>query len=402
MTPVAGSGRLARSTGELDPPSAYVAGYAKARAVDQEAADNYIRHTTIGDPELDPVMEELSSMNPGKLHGFIRSGIEQDEGGLRAAPQRLRDFFRHVDEEPPWLDRASFHPGRLAFYRNVADTVTAFLCGVLVEGFTTLIRKSFVATGRVQYEPTQRRQKQNIRQLVDIFLPGGLERDGDGWRLSARIRFIHARVRNLLERHDDWDAEAWGVPLSSAHMGFAISVFSAGLLEYSARMGAVYSDEEQKSVLAVWRYTGHVMGIPHSILFADAEEALAIRRIAHMCEPPLDADSATMVKAWLSSAAPTAGITEPNEARAVTKLVYSVSRALVGNAVADQLEIPKTGAVGTLFLYRLNQTIKKVVKNSKATRLENFSTLLSASAYDFGGMSYDMPDRVKHGESRPW
>ena len=31
-------------------PSAYSEGYAKARLHDPEAADNYIRHTTIGDP----------------------------------------------------------------------------------------------------------------------------------------------------------------------------------------------------------------------------------------------------------------------------------------------------------------------------------------------------------------
>ena len=59
------------------PPQAYAEGYAKARLHDEAAADNYIRHTTIGDPELDPMMEELaSSMEPGDLHRFIGAGIE--------------------------------------------------------------------------------------------------------------------------------------------------------------------------------------------------------------------------------------------------------------------------------------------------------------------------------------
>ena len=68
-------------------PSAYVDGYAKARAVDREAADNYILHTTIGDPELDPVMAELAELPPADMHRFIRAGIEQnDEATLRRAP----------------------------------------------------------------------------------------------------------------------------------------------------------------------------------------------------------------------------------------------------------------------------------------------------------------------------
>ena len=43
-------------------PSAYTDGCEKARLYDQAAADNYIKHTTIGDPELDPILEELSSI----------------------------------------------------------------------------------------------------------------------------------------------------------------------------------------------------------------------------------------------------------------------------------------------------------------------------------------------------
>ena len=52
-------------------PSAYTEGHAKARLYDQAAADNYIKHTTIGDPMLDPIMEELSSLSPAVLHHFI-------------------------------------------------------------------------------------------------------------------------------------------------------------------------------------------------------------------------------------------------------------------------------------------------------------------------------------------
>ena len=108
-------------------PQAYTEGYAKARLYDEAAADNYIRHTTIGDPELDPMMEELaSSMEPGELHRFIGAGIEQRDEVLREAPQALRDFFNNL-EDPPWLPRgprrhrgahrsrmgrAPFQPGR--------------------------------------------------------------------------------------------------------------------------------------------------------------------------------------------------------------------------------------------------------------------------------------------------
>ena len=130
-------------------PSAYSEGYAKTRLHDQAAADNYIRHTTIGDPVLDPIMEELSSLSPAVLHHFIWAGIEQQDEVLRKAPQSLRDFFESLDEPPPWLDYDAFRPGVRAFHANVDLMLVAFVTGVLVEGFSTLIAKSFSITGRV-------------------------------------------------------------------------------------------------------------------------------------------------------------------------------------------------------------------------------------------------------------
>ena len=41
-------------------PSAYSAGLPRGRAVDAALADSYVAHTSVGDPQLDPVMEELS------------------------------------------------------------------------------------------------------------------------------------------------------------------------------------------------------------------------------------------------------------------------------------------------------------------------------------------------------
>ena len=212
-------------------PSAYTEGCAKARRYDQAAADNYIKHTTIGDPELDPIMEELSSLQPADLHRFIKAGIEQQDEVLRKAPQVLRDFFETREEPPPWLDYDAFRPGIRAFHANVDLMLVAFVTGVLVEGFSTLIAKSFVITGRVS--STKRRLQQNNRHMMDIFFPGGLYRENDGWKLSTRIRFIHARIRCLLAKSEDWNHEAWGTPVSAAHLGFAISVFSNRLTSVS-------------------------------------------------------------------------------------------------------------------------------------------------------------------------
>lgn len=383
----------------LQPRTAYTEGYAKARHVDEALADNYIRHTTVGDVELDPVMEELSSMNPGHLHRFIAAGIEQHVEVLRDAPKSLRDFFANL-EDPPWLDREAFRPGIRAFHANVDLMLVAFVTGVLVEGFSTLIAKSFYTTGRVG--STKRRLQQNNRQLLEIFFPHGLDRDGDGWKLSTRVRFVHARVRNLLAISDDWAHEAWGTPVSAAHLGFAISVFSRLLLEYSARLGAKFTREEYDSVMAVWRYAGHVMGIPEAILYTDRASAERMYRIARLCEPEPDSDSAAMANMLIDAIPGIADIQDMVEQTKVAILARRLSRALIGNQLADHFRYPKTRTFGTLFLFRMKQRLQRMLTSDQLIRSGNFTQLIKISVYDEGGVSYKMPDHVHSSKQSDW
>ena len=385
----------------LSMPSAYVPQYVDARKHDAKGVDNYIRHTVLGDPELDPIMEELTaSVSPEDLHRFIRAGIEGEGDDLRKAPQSLRDFFDKVEVPPPWLDYDAFHAGVRSFNVNVDLMLAAFVAGVLVEGFATLIAKSFNITGRVA--TTTRRLQQNNRHLMEIFFPDGLQRDNDGWKLSVRIRFVHARVRCLLAHSEQWDHEAWGTPLSAANLGFAISVFSKRLLDHAALVGAEFTEEEKTSVIDVWRYAGYLMGIPETILYRNREEAEAIYQIAHLCEPPPDADSVHMANTLIQSIPEVAGIEKPSERKKTTTLAYRISRALIGNDLADQFEYPKSSTWGTLFVFRLKQHIQRRLQGSQLVRLHNFTQLLQISMYDRGGVSYRMPDNVLQSKSHDW
>ncbi len=384
-------------------PSAYVEGYEnKARPHDQELADLYIRHTTIGDPVLDPIMEEISSLPAYDLHAFIEAGIEQHDGVLRDAPQPLRDFFWNF-EEPAWLDHEAFRPGIRCFNVNVDLMLVAFVTGVLVEGFSTLIAKSFNKTGRTAATP--RRLMQNNRQLMEIFYPGGLLRNGDGWKLSTRVRFVHARIRSLLAKSGDWDFEAWGAPLSAANLGLAISIFSMQLLRYSKLVGTSFSIEEQESVLAVWRYAGYLMGIPETILYTDGADAERKHDIAYMCEPPPSADSVDMANALIRAIAPVAGVTDPKEQEDLTDLAYRLSTALIGQELAGQFGYPKHSRLTTmltLYIFRTKQRLLRFLHSKQIVKSQNFSQLLKISVYDEGGISYRMPDRVKASESSKW
>ena len=97
---------------------------------------------------------------------------------------------------------------------------------------------------------------------------------------------IHAQIRKLLAESGEWDAAAYGIPLSSAHLGFASALFSAITVRDVIRLGAKVNVEERASFVQIWRCSAWLMGIPDEVLFRDEEEGLEITRIAAACDPP--------------------------------------------------------------------------------------------------------------------
>ena len=388
-------------------PTDYELGYEQARAVAPDIAANYIAHTHIGDPLGEEMTEDLAEFGSRESMRLIETAMNREgDEALRDSPASLRKFFREAESPPEWLEYSAFAPGVRMFHRNSQVVLAAFVAGVLIEGFTTNIAKSFFITGRVRDQGV-RRLGQNNRHMMEIFLPGGLYRDGDGWKLSVRIRIVHARLRHLLRNSEDWDAEAWGAPISAAHLGYAISSFSARLLKHMKTLGADYNDEEYNSFMAVWRYSGYLMGIPETILFHDADEALKLYDVGQMCEPDSPTESVVMAHSLVNSAPLIAGITDPEDRRRLAKYVYRIARSLIGMEAAESLMFPPLSSFGVVGWFRLQQRYGHILgKLSPGRRQDSnfarFTGLLDTSLFDEDGIRYTLPDHVYAEESTKW
>ena len=388
-------------------PTDYQLGYEKARAVAPDIAANYIAHTHIGDPLGEEMTEDLAEVGSRESMRLIEAAMNRKgDEALRDAPASLRKFFREAETPPEWLDYSAFAPSVRMFHRNSQVVLAAFVAGVLIEGFTTNIAKSFFITGRVRDQGV-RRLGQNNRHMMEIFLPGGLYRDGDGWKLSVRIRIVHARLRHLLRNSEDWDTEAWGAPISAAHLGYAISSFSARLLKHMKTLGAEYNDEEYDSFMAVWRYSGYLMGIPETILFHDGDEALRLYEVGQMCEPDSPIESVVVAHSLVNSAPLIAGVTNPEDRRRLAKYVYRISRGLIGNEAADSLQYPPLSSFGAVWWFRLQQRYGHILSKLSPGRRQDsnfarFTSLLDTSLFDEEGIRYTLPDHVYAEESAKW
>ena len=386
-------------------PTAYTDGYARGQAVEPDRSTNFVAHTTIGDPLADAMVAELDSLGSDESARLIELGMHDREGdALRDAPESVKEFFAHCAEPPEWLDLTSFLPGCRMFHRNTRLVLAGMVGGVLVEGFSTNIAQSFFLTGRLRDQGV-RRLKQNNRHMLEIFMPGGMERHADGWTHSVRVRLVHARIRQLLGRSGEWDVEELGTPISAAHVGFAIAAFSARLLKHLKSLGASFDEEERRSFMAVWRYSGYLMGIPETILFEDEQEALEIFRIGRICEPPPSLESVVLASSLINSAPLFAGLTESNERQKLAGYIAQISRALIGDELAEELMYPEGSSFGTLWKFRMLNRIEALMGRlnpRRATDTANLMTILDVSMFDREGISYRLPDHVYAERSSKW
>ena len=328
-------------------PSAYQAGYEKAAALNPDLAAKYIEHTVVDDPVADAVVEALMPLESRDSNRFINAGMEQDAKVLAGAPRVLRDFFDSLDGPPAWFDRHAVLPGRSAFHEHLDLFIIGFVV-VILQNFNSLMSKVFFMTGQVTTQQGLRRIRDNIRYLTEtLMLPGGLDRQGEGWKFSVHVRLVHARIRRQLRTSGQWDEAVHGVPISAANLALTSANFSASLIRDVERLGANLNPDARAGLMQIWRYASWLIGTPEALLFDGSEaETTELSRIGHLCEPPPDKVSAVITNATVRLLPEVAKLTDPAAKRAMVEHGYRVSRALLGDELADQFEFPRQPTAG--------------------------------------------------------
>ncbi len=359
----------------------------------------------MGDPLADAVVEDLSALAPGEVHAILARALDDPGAALPGVPESLREFVAEANNVPDWYDRGLARAASRAFLRNSDIVLSALVGGSIVEGFATLISKSFRIRGRVMSMGV-RRLKANGMQLVEQYLPGGMEPGGDGWRLTLRVRLVHAQSRLLLVGSEEWDQGRYGTPISAAHVLLAGAAFSGRLMRHVAALGGDFTQREREAYVHVWRYTGLLMGIPEEVIFHDEASALRIFRVGAICEPPADYDAIIMANSIVNSAPVIIGVDEPAERRRMARVVTQASRELIGDELADTFLFPtrrRKVIPWMRFKNRSRRILRRTLPWSAGKRdLARFKYLIDFASFDKLEHSYKLPTALHDEESAEW
>jgi len=268
--------------GQIDPAEATLVARLEdlPRSVDRDLARRMRRGLWESDPLADDVVAEFSELRRGAGWQMLDRALAHGLRRVPEVPAALRAMLEPILEPPAWVNWELFEAGRVAHWRAGPAVAVG---GALSLGYgypIPRIAKVLLGTGRID-RAAGRRMLETGQWILAATAPGNMrpDRPGSGIAASVRVRLVHAYVRRHMLAQDDWDLLADGMPLNATDTAATLSIaFFALHVQSVQKLGIRYSPSEMEAMAHMWRWIGHVMGIPHDL------QPLSHERAAHMQE----------------------------------------------------------------------------------------------------------------------
>lgn len=362
---------------------------AAARRVHGNAVDQYVEHLHLGDPLADALVLHFETLPPGEGMRLLMQAIDHGIGSLPAPPEPLVALFRELDHLPFWVDWRRMRFGSARIIRSGLLAGMAFAAYALPHSYLATANRPLLMTGAL-LDRTAHRYAQTSRFVIETFMPDGLKRHAEGFKLAVLVRVMHARTRRRLLQSPEWDRAALGVPLNQAHMALNTVYFSFYVLRGLQRLGVRFARREAEGVLLTWRYVGYLFGISPELVYTSEEEARRLVEVAASVEADPDDGTIRLCRAMIEAGPAYMRITDPWLARRFVSLTYRISRHLLGDDLADRLGYPpqRHRLFGTALaaLVRIAEWLPFLVPPA-VRRYVGVSFWIESSDYDLSGLT---------------
>lgn len=248
-------------------------------------------HCLQGDDLAYRALQSFRSLDARSGWRLFEKALEHGIEAVDDPPGDLVALFEQLDHVPDWVDDAQLYRGAIALWRAgpIVPMILAYpVIGVGFSGYGAT-RPLLFSRRMMEREAVGQRMIESFRFVVGAYTPGGMSRFGDGFKHTARVRMIHARVRLSLSRSAHWDWENWGIPINNFDaMHTQCGIFGVELVDALARSGVALSAREREDIFALTRYVGYVIGVPEEILHTGEEDARLKDDLHKLVDHPAD------------------------------------------------------------------------------------------------------------------
>lgn len=233
------------------------------------------------------------------LDRALRDGIES----VPEAPDSMRVLFAEFERTPAWVDPELVERGA-AVWRRWGYALGAVGNAGTMDTYTEAsLAVPLSLSGGYAGRAALHRYLETTGWWIEVCRPGALLRPGSLARaISLKVRVMHVSVRARVARHDEWDSERWGLPISQSEMLLTLLGGSVAPALGLYALGYVTSPAEMRAVLHFNRLCGHLVGVRCDGFFPGT--ALDAWRILFMCDAARSRDSGDLGRELVESFVP--------------------------------------------------------------------------------------------------
>lgn len=360
-------------------PSRYV-NLAAARLRFGDRVDRLGRFFSEVDTQADAVVDAIEAMPKGEGWRAFELGLTGGSRAIPDAPRAMRDLLDEVCEVPLWVDWPTCDRGGELLMRAGALGGAVLGSRSLVLGYASPAgNKALVMSGRLKEQALQR-LNETARFVQAVCRPGGMRPFADGWKITVKVRLIHAQVRRMILRSGKWNAAAWGVPVNQHDMAGTTLLFSVSMIDGLRKLGIQIDAEEGEQYIHLWRWVGHVIGVDPQILPVSEPDAMRLADLIGATMGAPDQDSRDLTKALFDAA--WVGMVTPKQKReAALKVLFGTTlcRELIGDEMADALLVPRNTARYAMPMMR--RLVSSVERFTRAVPFASRGAIAAGSHY---------------------
>ncbi len=335
--------------------------------------------------ETDVPADKLAAfikLNPAQGWGLFNQALAAGINSIPDAPEEFQRFFER-EQLPNWVDWQQLERASSAIWRPGNLTlIIAAQASMIATYIAPQASQSMDRTGE-QMVRTEGRGIETATWFAQATKPGNMKLGKEGYKLSVRVRLIHAFVRiNLAEV--EWNYQALGLPLNQERNATAIAfTFSSVFIDAAKKIGTRYNKTEREDIYAFWRYMGYLLGAPEALLMENEEQARTQCALMTLTDLPPDAEGQRLTKLFTEQTPKLDDslikVASPSLAKVIKSgpvfhaLKYAITRRMFGDKIADQLAVPRSALwrlvldCATPFLYFFDQA-KKYLSSEKRAR----------------------------------
>jgi hypothetical protein len=321
------------------------------------------------DPETDRLAEIIFTRYAGGgPHALARATalLEDWEAPIPAElPAEVRDFFARPVDYPAFVDPRQVAVAEDLFQAYGPISTVTLLLTAVPHFFTNAAgARSFYLARIFSPESLRNRMLEISQFIVNMTERGGLaqmwlsERQqatlgcpfpivkGRGVITVQKLRLIHSNIRIMLrmappESARGWNTQVLGAPINQEDLAQSVLCFCFCTIDGLAKLGLAQTAEEEAATFTAWRVVGHLLGMREELQPATVAEGRALLALLMQRHLRKTHEGVVMTSEML-------GITRKLLPWGLRSIPAALMRYLVGEQVADALDVPNPRAVSWL------------------------------------------------------